>query len=110
MILNRPIPIRRLYNAWDAGQWSVMTCEGIPDTLSVLAAELKDTGACCLYGRGGWQPAWLPLFRRTGLVYVALDRDASERAIALGRTFGTGGRVLIPPVDSAQAKSSVRRS
>ena len=30
---------------------------------------------------------------------VALDRDATDRAIALARTFGTRGRVLIPPED-----------
>ena len=65
--------------------------------LSVLATGLRDTGACGLYGTGGWQPAWLPLFRRTGRAYVALDRDATDRAIALARSFGTRGRVLIPP-------------
>ena len=48
---------------------------------------------------GGWQPAWLPLFRRASRVYVALDRDATDRAITLARTFGTRGRVLIPPED-----------
>jgi hypothetical protein len=32
-------------------------------------------------------------------VYVALDRDATDRAIALARTFGTRGRGLIPPED-----------
>ena len=74
-------------------------CEGIPDTLSVLAAGLRDTGACGLYGTGGWQPAWLPLFRRAGRVYVALDRDATDRAISIARTFGTRGRVIIPPED-----------
>jgi DNA primase len=68
--LNRPGPIRHLYNAGDAGQRSVVLCEGIPDTLSVLAAGLRDTGACGLYGTGGWQVAWLPLFRRAGRVYV----------------------------------------
>src|SRR6516162_11662713 len=70
---------------------------GIPDTLSVLAAGLRDTGACGLYGTGGCQPAWLPLFRRASRLYVALDRDATDRAIALARSFGTRGRVLIPP-------------
>jgi hypothetical protein len=75
----------------------VTLCEGIPDTLSVLAAGLRDTGACGLYGTGGWQPAWLPLFRQAGRVYVALDRDAADRAIALARMFGARGRVLIPP-------------
>ena len=30
-------------------------------------------------------------------MYVALDRDATDRAIALARTFGTHGRVLIHP-------------
>jgi hypothetical protein len=30
-------------------------------------------------------------------VYVALDRDATDRDIALARMFGTRGRVLIPP-------------
>jgi hypothetical protein len=70
------------------GQPLVILCEGIPDTLSVLVTGLKDTGACGLYGTGGWQPAWLPLFRRAGRVYVAL-----------ARTFGTRGRVLIPPED-----------
>ena len=65
----------------------------------MLVTGLRDTGACGLYGTGGWQPAWLPLFRRAGRVYVALDRDATDRAIALARTFGTRGRVLIPPED-----------
>jgi hypothetical protein len=97
--LNRPGAIRNEYNAGDAGQRSVVLCEGIPDTLSILAAGLKDTGACGLYGTGGRQPAWLPLFRRASRVYVALDRDAIERGIALARTFGTRGRVLIPPED-----------
>jgi hypothetical protein len=95
--LNLPVPIRHLYNAGDAAQRSVILCEGIPDTLSVLAAGLRDTGACGLYGIGGWQPAWMPLFRKARRVYVALDRDATDRAIALAHTFGTRGRVLIPP-------------
>jgi hypothetical protein len=95
--LNLPVPIRHLYNAGDAGQRAVILCEGIPDTLSVLVAGLKDTGACGLYGTSGWQPAWLPLFRRASRVYVALDCDATDRAIAVARTFGTRGRVLIPP-------------
>jgi hypothetical protein len=30
---------------------------------------------------------------------VALDRDATDRAMALARTFGTRGRVLVPPED-----------
>ena len=77
----------------------MILCEGIPDTLSALVSGLKDTGACGLYGTGGWQTAWLPLFRRADRVYVALDRDATDRAIALARTFGTRGRVLIPPED-----------
>jgi hypothetical protein len=62
-------------------------------------AGLRDTGACGLHGVGGWQPAWLPLFRRAGRVYVALDRDVTDRAIALARTSGTRGRVLTPPED-----------
>jgi DNA primase len=90
--LNRPGAIRHLYNAGDVGQRSVILCEGIPDTLSVLVTGLKDTGACGLHGTGGWQPTWLPLFRRAGRVYVALDRDTTDRAIALARTFGTRGR------------------
>jgi hypothetical protein len=97
--LNLPAPIRHLYNAGDAGHRSVILCEGIPDTLSVLVAGLKETGACGLYGMGGWQSAWLPLFRRADRVYVALDRDATDRAIALARTFGARGRVLILPED-----------
>jgi len=32
-------------------------------------------------------------------VYVALDRDATDRAIALAGTFGTRGRVLVPQED-----------
>jgi hypothetical protein len=77
----------------------VILCEGIPDTLSVLAAGLRDTGVCGLYGTGGWQPAWLARFRRASRVYVALDRDAIDRAISIARTFGIRGRVLIPPED-----------
>jgi hypothetical protein len=70
---------------------------GIPDTLSVLAAGLRDAGACGLYGTGSWQPAWLPLLRWAGRVYVALGRDATDRAISIARTFGTRGRVLVAP-------------
>jgi len=51
--LNRPGPIRHLYNASDAGHRSAILCEGIPDTLSILVAGLKETGACGLYGTGG---------------------------------------------------------
>jgi hypothetical protein len=32
-------------------------------------------------------------------VYVALNRDATDRAISIARTFGTRGRVIIPPED-----------
>ena len=32
-------------------------------------------------------------------MYVALDRDATNQAIMLARTFSTRGRVLIPPED-----------
>jgi Toprim domain-containing protein len=77
----------------------VILCEGIPDALSVLVAGLRDTGACGLYGTGSWQSAWLPLFRRAGRVYIALDRDATDRAITLARAFGTRGRVPIPLED-----------
>jgi hypothetical protein len=72
---------------------------GAKDGLPAAQTNLRDTGAGGLYGTGGWQPAWLPLFRRAGRVYVALDRDAADRAIALARTFGARGRVLIPPED-----------
>ena len=65
----------------------------------MLGTGLRDRGACGLYRTDGWQPAWLPLFRRASRVYVALDRDATDRAIALARTFGTRGRVLTPPED-----------
>jgi hypothetical protein len=71
----------------------------VPKTRGFVAAGSEDTGACGLYGIGGWQLAWLPLFSRTVRVYVALDRDASEPTIALARTFGTRGRVLILPED-----------
>jgi hypothetical protein len=65
----------------------------------VLGTALPDTGACGLYRIGGWPSAWLLLFRRTGRAYVALDRDATDRAIALARTVETRGRVLVPPED-----------
>ena len=97
--LNRPVSIHHLCNAGDAGQRSVILCKGIPDTLSLLAAEVKHVGACGLYGTQRWQPVWLPLFRRSGRVYVALDRDATDRAVVLARTFGTRRRVLIPAED-----------
>jgi hypothetical protein len=77
----------------------VIVFEGITDNLAVLLDGLRDTCACGLYGTGGWQPAWLPLFRRATRVYVALDRDATDRAIALARTFGTRGWALIPQED-----------
>ena len=41
----------------------------------------------------------LTLFHRASRVYVTLDRDATDRAISIARTFGTRGRVLIPLED-----------
>jgi hypothetical protein len=77
--------------------------KGNPNTLSALAPGLRYTWPVGLYSTGSWQLAWIRLFRRTGRVYVALDRDATDRAIALARTFGTRGRVLIPPARWAVA-------
>jgi hypothetical protein len=80
-----------------AGSDRLILCEGLPDTLSARVAGLTETGASGLYGTSGWQPAWLPLFGPGRPRYVALDRDATDRAIAFARALGTRGRVLIPP-------------
>jgi hypothetical protein len=88
---NLSVAVLYLYNAGNVRQRWVVLSGGIPDTLSVLAAGLRDAGACGLYGTSGWQPAWLPLFRWAGRVYVALGRDATDRAIALARTLGSAG-------------------
>jgi hypothetical protein len=69
---------------------------GILGTPSGLAAGVRDADACGPYSTGGCQPARLPLFRRTGRVYVALERDATDRAVALARTFGTRGASSFP--------------
>ena len=67
--------------------------------LSVLISWLRDTGTCGLYGTGGWQPAWLPLFRRAGRVYVAPRPRRDRPGYRPRGTFGTRGRVLTPPED-----------
>ncbi len=85
---------RGFYNEAALAHGHVLLCEGIPDTLSVLRAGLPAAG---LYGKHGWGSAYRSKFRRCERVYVALDRDATERAIAIGREFGTRSRVLIPP-------------
>jgi hypothetical protein len=92
------VAVRYLYNAGNARQQWVVLSGGIPDTLSVIASGLRGTGACGLYGTGGWQPAWLPLFRPAACTSPSTT-TRSTRVIALARTFGTRGRVLIPPED-----------
>jgi DNA primase catalytic core len=92
--LNLPRGRRRLYNAEDASREYVVLCEGIPDTLSVLAAGLP---ACGIYGTQGWTDELQVHFRSCRRVYVALDRDAAGRAIPLAKRFGLRGRVLTPP-------------
>jgi len=71
-----------------------VVCEGIPDTLSVLRAGIP---ACGIYGAQGWREVYRARFRRCELVYVALDRDAVDKSIALAREFGRRGRVIVPP-------------
>jgi DNA primase len=83
-----------LYNQAAASSPSVILCEGIPDTLSVLAAGLP---ACGIYGTQGWKDEHSAHFARARRVYVALDRDATRRAIDIARRFGARGRVIIPP-------------
>jgi DNA primase len=89
--LNRPGPICHLYNAGDAGLRSVILCEGIPDALSVLVSSLRDTGACGLYGTGGWQPAWLPLFRkRAGCTWHSTAMRPTGPSRSRGRSGPAG--------------------
>jgi len=95
--LNLPGEIRFLYNLRGANALQVILCEGIPDTLSIMLANLKGFGVVGIYGMQAWKDSWLGLFRRAQVVYVALDRDATDKAIQLARKFGTRGRVLIPP-------------
>ena len=91
-ISSLPAPIRRLCNA--AGAATVGDhYEGIPDTLSVPVSGLRVPRRAGSAGPAADTP-WLPLFRQAPLVYVALDRDATDRAIALARMFGTRERVL----------------
>jgi DNA primase len=94
--LNLPGQRRRLYHAAACAHTAVVLCEGIPDALSVLLAGIP---ACGIYGTQGWAHEYQPLFRRSRRVYVALDRDATDRAIAIAKDFGVRGRVLVPPQD-----------
>jgi DNA primase catalytic core len=97
--LNLPGARRRIYHADACAHPQVVLCEGIPDTLSALAAGAP---ACGIYGTQGWTRDYQPLFRRCRRVYVALDRDATERAIAIAKDFGVRGRVLVPPEELGQ--------
>ncbi|HLW46140.1 MAG TPA: CHC2 zinc finger domain-containing protein [bacterium] len=97
--LNLPGSRRRMYRAAACAHAAVVLCEGIPDTLSVLLAGVP---ACGIYGSQGWTREYQPLFRRCRRVYVALDRDATDRAIAIAKDFGVRGRVLVPPQDLGQ--------
>ncbi len=94
--LNLPGARRRLYHADACAHRDALLCEGVPDTDSSTLAEVPASG---LYGTGGWSRELQPLFRRCRRVYVAFDRDATERAIAVAKDFGLRGRVLIPPVE-----------
>ena len=92
--LNLPGTRRRMYHADACAYPAVVLCEGIPDTLSVLSSGVP---ACGIYGTQGWAREYQSLFRRCRRVYVALDRDATERAIVVAKDFGVRGRVLVPP-------------
>ena len=72
-VLNLSVAVRYLYNAGNVRQRWVVLSGGILGTPSLLAAGLRDAGACGLYDTGGWQPAWLALFRKARRVCVALD-------------------------------------
>jgi hypothetical protein len=93
------MPIRQLYNAGNAGQKSVILSGGFPILYSSWRPGSKTPGCAVSTGPAAGRPRGWPLFRRAVRVYVALDRDATDRAISLARTYGTRGRVLIPPED-----------
>ncbi len=94
LYLNLPRPHSHLFNEPATLHKVVVVCEGIPDTLSVLRAGIP---ACGIYGAQGWRDVYRAKFRRCELVYVALDRDAVDKSIALAREFGRRGRVIVPP-------------
>ncbi len=96
LYLNLPRPHVHLFNEPATLHKVVVVCEGIPDTLSVLRAGIP---ACGIYGAQGWREVYRAKFRRCERVYVALDRDAVDKGIALARELGARGRVIVPPED-----------
>ncbi len=96
LYLNLPRPHSHLFNEPAALHRVVVVCEGIPDALSVLRTGIP---ACGLYGAQGWREVYRVKFRRCERVYVALDRDATDKSTALAREFGVRGRVIVPPED-----------
>jgi hypothetical protein len=96
LYLNLPGPHVHLFNEPATLHKVVVVCEGIPDTLSVLRAGIP---ACGIYGAQGWREVYRAKFRRCERVYVALDRDATDKSTALAREFGVRGRVIVPPED-----------
>ncbi len=94
LYLNLPHPHRHLFNESATLHKVIVVCEGIPDTLSVLRAGIA---ACGIYGAQGWREVYRAKFRRCERVYIAFDRDAVDKGIALAREFGVRGRVVVPP-------------
>ncbi len=58
-------------------------------TISALRAGMP---ACGIYGAKGWREVYRTKFRRRERVYIAFDRDAVDKGIALAREFGVRSR------------------
>jgi len=72
----------------------ILITEGEKKSIITAQSGFQNVG---IMGKSGFKPAWAAKFDHFARVYVALDPDATDRAIEIARLFGPRGRVVLLP-------------
>lgn len=72
----------------------ILITEGEKKSIIAAQSGFQNVG---IMGKSGFKASWAEKFDHFQRVYVALDPDATDRAVEIARLFGNRGRVVLLP-------------
>jgi len=85
------LPGKLLFNArWTQQHEEIVLVEGAKKSIVVSAQAMPAVG---IFGAAGFDMRWLPHFSNVKRLYVALDPDVPDKAMALGRDIASNSKM-----------------
>jgi hypothetical protein len=87
-----------LYNADDLDRESEFGFLLEGEKKSIVVSQETGYPNVGIMGMSSFSPSWVTKFSKWGVVFVALDPDADERAYSIAKMFGSKGAIVTLPV------------